>query len=81
MAWPVMAVDAIHLPPDATVFGSLSVGEQSDLTFFIRVFDFGPRVSWLAFVAMIFAIALVYALRPKQGRWRDVKALERVMAE
>jgi MATE family multidrug resistance protein len=47
----------------------------------IRVFAFGPRVSWLAFVVLVLAIALVYALRLKSGRWRDPKALERVMAE
>ena len=49
--------------------------------FIIRVFQFGPRVSWLAFVAMILAIAVVYALRLKGGRWRDPEVLERVMAE
>jgi len=49
--------------------------------FIIRVFELGPRLSWLAFVAMIFAIALVYALRLYGGRWRDPAALERVMAE
>ena len=49
--------------------------------FIIRVFELGPRLSWLAFAAMIFAIALVYALRLYGGRWRDPAALERVMAE
>lgn len=49
--------------------------------FIIRVFEFGPRVSWIAFVALILAIALVYALRLKGGRWRDPEVLERVMAE
>ncbi len=49
--------------------------------FIIRVFEFGPRVSWIAFVALILAIALVYALRLKGGRWRDTEVLERVMAE
>jgi MATE family multidrug resistance protein len=47
----------------------------------IRVFAFSPKVSWLAFVALVLAIALVYALRLKGGRWRDPQALERVMAE
>ena len=47
----------------------------------IRVFAFSPRVSWLAFVVLVLAIALVYALRLKGGRWRDPQALERVMAE
>jgi MATE family multidrug resistance protein len=49
--------------------------------FIIRVLDFSPRVSWLAFVVLILAIALVYALRLKGERWRDPDALERVMAE
>jgi len=49
--------------------------------FIIRVFEFGPKVSWMALVALVFAIALVYALRLKSGRWRDPEALERVMAE
>jgi MATE family multidrug resistance protein len=47
----------------------------------IRVFELNPRVSWLAFVMLVFAIALVYALRLKSGRWRDPDKLERVMAE
>ena len=47
----------------------------------IRVFGFSPKVSWLAFVAMILAIAVVYVMRLKGGRWRDPEALERVMAE
>jgi MATE family multidrug resistance protein len=49
--------------------------------FIIRVFELSPRVSWLGFVLMILAIAVVYALRLKGGRWRDPEALERVMAE
>jgi MATE family multidrug resistance protein len=49
--------------------------------FIIRVFELSPRVSWIAFVALIFAIALVYALRLKGGRWRDPEVLEMVMAE
>ena len=49
--------------------------------FIIRVLELSPKVSWLAFVALIFTIAVVYALRLKSGRWRDPEALERVMAE
>jgi hypothetical protein len=45
------------------------------------VFEFSPRVSWLAFAVLVFAIALVYALRLKYGRWRDPEVLDRVMAE
>ena len=49
--------------------------------FIIRVFKLGPKVSWLAFVAMILAIAVVYAWRLKAGHWRDPDVLEAVMAE
>ena len=49
--------------------------------FIIRVFGFSPEVSWIAFCVLVLAIALVYALRLKGGRWRDPEVLERVMAE
>jgi hypothetical protein len=35
----------------------------------------------MAFVVLVLAIALVYALRLKSGRWRDPDKLEMVMAE
>jgi len=49
--------------------------------FIIRVFEFGPRVSWLAFAVLIFSIAVVYVARLRGGRWRDPEVLEAVMAE
>ncbi len=49
--------------------------------FIIRVFEFSPRVSWMAFVVLVLAIALVYAIRLRSGRWRDPRVLEMVMAE
>ncbi len=49
--------------------------------FIIRVFELSPKVSWITLVALVFAIALVYALRLRSGRWRDPEFLERVMAE
>jgi MATE family multidrug resistance protein len=49
--------------------------------FIIQVLQLSPKVSWLALVAMILAIAVVYAWRLRQGRWRDPEVLERVMAE
>ena len=49
--------------------------------FIIRVFMLSPKVSWVAFVIMILAIAVVYAIRLKHGRWRDPQVLERVMAD
>jgi len=47
----------------------------------IRVFEWGPRVAWLAFVAMILAIAVVFAARLYGGIWRDPERLSLVMAE
>jgi MATE family multidrug resistance protein len=49
--------------------------------FIIQVLGYGPKVSWLAFVALVISIALTYAWRLRGGRWRDPEALERVMAE
>jgi MATE family multidrug resistance protein len=49
--------------------------------FIIQVFEFSPKVSWLAFVAMILVIAVVFSLRLRGNRWRDPDVLERVMAE
>ncbi|MEX2131905.1 MAG: MATE family efflux transporter, partial [Pseudohongiellaceae bacterium] len=47
----------------------------------IRVYQYGPRASWIAFVIMLFAIAFVFLIRLAGGRWRDPEALRRVMAE
>ncbi len=47
----------------------------------IRVFEWGPKASWLAFVVMILAIAVVFVGRLRSGRWRDEEALRLVMAE
>ncbi len=49
--------------------------------FIIRVFALGPKVSWLAFVALVLAIAVVYLARLVGGRWRDPEVLRLVMAE
>ncbi|HAJ76470.1 MAG TPA: MATE family efflux transporter [Gammaproteobacteria bacterium] len=49
--------------------------------FIILVFEYGPRVSWLIFVAMILAIAVVYVARLRGGIWRDPERLKMVMAE
>jgi MATE family multidrug resistance protein len=49
--------------------------------FIIRVLGFSPKVSWIAFVVLVFSIAIVYVLRLRSGRWRDPRVLERVMAE
>ena len=47
----------------------------------IRVFDYGPKASWWAFVAMILSIAAVFLWRLQSGHWRDPEALKRVMVE
>ncbi|MFN3164738.1 MAG: hypothetical protein ACE37N_14995, partial [Pseudohongiellaceae bacterium] len=47
----------------------------------ILVLDYGPRVSWLAFVAMILAIAVVFVVRLRSDLWRDPERLRLVMAE
>ncbi|PCJ23322.1 MAG: MATE family efflux transporter, partial [SAR86 cluster bacterium] len=49
--------------------------------FIIRVFEWGPKASWLAFVALILAIAVVFVMRLYSGKWRDPEALRQVMAE
>jgi MATE family multidrug resistance protein len=49
--------------------------------FIIKVFDLGARVSWVAFVVMILALALVFVLRLSSNRWRDPERLRIVMAE
>ena len=49
--------------------------------FIIRVFEWGPRASWIAFVVLILVIAVVYVWRLQSGHWRDAEALNRVMAE
>ena len=47
----------------------------------IRVLNYGPAASWLAFVVMILAIAVVFAGRLWGGIWRDPERLRLVMAE
>ena len=47
----------------------------------IRVFEFGPRAAWLAFVVMLFLIAIVFLSRVTGGRWRDPERLRYVMSE
>lgn len=47
----------------------------------IKVFEYGPRTSWIIFVCMIISLAAVYVLRLTGQKWRDPEALRRVMAE
>ncbi len=49
--------------------------------FIIKVFAFGPRVSWIAFVIMILGLMSVFIYRLASNRWRDPDKLEAVMAE
>ena len=47
----------------------------------IKVYEYGPKVSWVIFVIMILATAAVYLLRLFGQRWRDPEVLKAVMAE
>jgi MATE family, multidrug efflux pump len=47
----------------------------------IVVYDFGPRVSWWVFVAMLIVLALLYLSRLFGGTWRAPDRLARVMNE
>ncbi len=47
----------------------------------IKVFEYGPKASWIIFVGMIISIAAVYVLRLTGQKWRDPEALRQVMAE
>jgi MATE family multidrug resistance protein len=49
--------------------------------FIIIVFDYGPRLSWVAFVLSLIIIAAVYFLRLRGGVWREPERLARVMRE
>lgn len=67
--WAMYASVTLHWAMLATQF------------FIIRVFDFGPRISWVGFVVMIMTISLVFVLRLAGNRWRDPERLRTVMAE
>lgn len=47
----------------------------------IRVFQLGPKVSWLGFAFMIFMIVVVFLWRLQSNRWRTAERLQAVMAE
>jgi MATE family, multidrug efflux pump len=47
----------------------------------IRVFEYGPKASWIVFVIMIFSITVICLIRLYGGNWRDPKVLELVMVE
>jgi MATE family multidrug resistance protein len=49
--------------------------------FIIKVWNYGPRVSWMAFVLMIFCICSVFLYRLWGNKWRDQDKLNAVMAE
>jgi MATE family multidrug resistance protein len=49
--------------------------------FIIMVFDYGPIVSWWAFVAMLISLACIYLWRLLGGVWREPERLARVMVE
>jgi multidrug resistance protein, MATE family len=49
--------------------------------FIIKVFAFGPRISWIAFVIMILGLMSVFIYRLGSNRWRDPDKLQAVMTE
>lgn len=49
--------------------------------FIIKVFAFGPRISWVAFVIMILGLMSVFIYRLGSNRWRDPDKLQAVMTE
>ena len=49
--------------------------------FVIKVWDMGPKVSWMVFVFMVLATAVMYMVRLYGDKWRTEEALARVMAE
>ena len=49
--------------------------------FIIKIFAFGPRISWIAFVIMILGLMAVFVYRLASNRWRDPGKLQAVMTE
>ncbi|MCB1706627.1 MAG: MATE family efflux transporter [Halioglobus sp.] len=49
--------------------------------FVIVVYEWGPRVSWWIFVAMLISLAFIYLWRLFGSRWREPARLARVMSE
>ena len=47
----------------------------------IKVLNYGPKVVWTVFVAMIITIAVVYVLRLRGQKWRDPKVLSAMLAQ
>ena len=47
----------------------------------IEVLGYGPKVSWIIFVSMILALALVFFLRLMGQTWRRPEVIDRMMAE
>jgi len=49
--------------------------------FVIKVYNFGPKVSWMGFVLMVLAICMVFLGRLRSNKWRDPENLKAVMSE
>ena len=49
--------------------------------FVIKVWDLGPKASWVVFVAMILITGAVYVVRLASSKWRTEEAFARVMSE
>ncbi len=49
--------------------------------FVIKVYNFGPEVSWIGFVLMVLAICIVFLGRLWSNKWREPDKLKAVMSE
>ncbi len=49
--------------------------------FVIRVWELGPKVSWVVFVALVLITGAAYVLRLTGQKWRSPEAFARVMSE
>ncbi len=49
--------------------------------FIIKVYNFGPKVSWIGFVLMVLAICIVFLGRLWSNKWRHPDILKAVMSE
>lgn len=49
--------------------------------FVIKVYNFGPKVSWIGFVLMVLAICIVFLGRLWSNKWRHPDKLKAVMSE
>ncbi|MBT6042520.1 MAG: MATE family efflux transporter, partial [Gammaproteobacteria bacterium] len=49
--------------------------------FIIKVFGYGPKISWIGFVLMVLGISVVFLCRLWSNKWRQPDKLSAVMSE